>query len=215
MLSEEMNKHIKLLTKRYPMLCCCQEAIAKAFEIMENVYAAGGKMLIAGNGGSAADSEHIVGELMKSFKLPRKVSDVFIEKLKSVDKERAEKLANELQNGLPAIALDGHIALTTAHLNDVDGVTGFAQQLYGYAKKNDAFMGISTSGNSKNIMYAAVTAKALGLPIIALTGETGGEIKNIADVTIKVPERETYMIQELHLPVYHCLCLMLEERFFW
>lgn len=214
MINKEMNKYIELLIKRYPVLKCCKEDIAKAFVILEKIYVNGGKLLIAGNGGSAADSEHIVGELMKSFKLPRKLSDEFIEKLKNVDSGRAEKLANELQQGLPAIALDGHIALTTAHLNDVDGVTGFAQQLYGYAKKDDAFLGISTSGNSKNIMYAAVTAKALDLPVIALTGETGGELKNIADVTIRVPEKETYMIQELHLPVYHCLCLMLEERFF-
>lgn len=214
MITKEMNKHIELLIERYPVLSCCKEDIAKAFEILEKIYIDDGKLLIAGNGGSAADAEHIVGELMKSFKLPRKLSAEFIEKLEKVDSERSGKLSVELQRGLPAIALDGHIALTTAHLNDVDGVTGFAQQLYGYAKKNDAFMGISTSGNSKNVMYAAVTAKALGLPVIALTGETGGELKNIADVTIRVPEKETYMIQELHLPVYHCLCLMLEERFF-
>ena len=153
---------------------------------------------------------------MKGFKLQRKCTEEFAKKLKSIDAERGAELAEKLQGGLPTIALDNHQALNTAYVNDVEngGLLTYAQQVYGYGKAGDVLLGISTSGNSKNVAYAAVVARAKGMKVIGLTGAKGGNLASVADVTIKVPETETYMIQELHLPVYHCLCLMLEERFF-
>ena len=181
---------------------------------MEEAYENNHKLLIAGNGGSAADSEHIAGELMKRFKTPRKVSAEFAKKLCEVDSERGPSLAKNLECGLMAIPLVAHEALTTAYINDVDGLGVFAQQLFGYGREGDVFLGISTSGNSKNIISATVVARALGIKIVGLTGAKGGELASVSDVVVKVPETETYMIQELHLPVYHCWCLMLEEHFF-
>ena len=214
MLEERFLKYIDLLVSRYPVLESVQEQIIDAYFLLEECYEHDGKLLVAGNGGSAADSEHIVGELMKRFKTPRPVKKEFAEKLKSVDPVRGAELAKNLECGLSAIALVTHEALSTAYINDVDGLGVFAQQLYGYGKKGDVFLGISTSGNSKNVMNATVVARALGIKIIGLTGAGGGELAEVSDVAIKVPETETYMVQELHLPVYHCLCLMLEERFF-
>lgn len=214
MLEAGLRKHIELLLQRYPVLECCKEQIMAAYLIMEEVYINGGKLLIAGNGGSAADAEHIAGELMKQFKTPRPVSSEFARKLKEIDPERGGKLAENLECGLMAVPLVAHEALTTAYINDVDGVAVFAQQLLGFGRPGDVFLGISTSGNSKNILAASVVARALGIKIIGLTGADGGELARVADVAVKVPERETYMIQELHLPVYHCWCLMLEEKFF-
>ena len=211
-----MNKQLETLIKRYPALSVCEEEIEKAYEIMEECFATGHKLLIAGNGGSCADGEHIAGELMKGFKLSRKCTEEFAKKLKSIDAERGAELAEKLQGGLPTIALDNHQALNTAYVNDVEngGLLTYAQQVYGYGKAGDVLLGISTSGNSKNVAYATVVARAKGMKVIGLTGAKGGNLVSAADVTIKVPETETYMIQELHLPVYHCLCLMLEERFF-
>ena len=211
-----MNKQLELIIKRYPILKECEKDIQNAYNILEQCFATGHKLLIAGNGGSCADSEHIVGELMKGFKLPRKCNSNFAEKLKSVDTVRGAELAEKLQGGLPAIALTEQQALNTAYINDVanGGLLTYAQQVYGYGKESDVLLGISTSGNSKNIMNATVVARAMGIKVIGLTGAKGGELASVADVAIKVPETETYMIQELHLPVYHCLCLMLEERFF-
>ena len=213
-MEERLKKHVDLLIERYPVLEQCRTDIIAAYEIMEESYSHDHKLLIAGNGGSAADSEHIAGELMKRFKNPRPVPADFSDKLKEIDPERGEKLASELERGLMAIPLVAHEALTTAYINDVDGLGVFAQQLYGFGRPGDVFLGISTSGNSKNVMSATVVARALGIKVIGLTGETGGELAKVADVAIKVPTTETYMIQELHLPVYHCLCLMLEDRFF-
>ena len=211
-----MNKQLETLIKRYPALSVCEEEIEKAYEILEECFATGHKLLIAGNGGSCADGEHIAGELMKGFKMQRKCTEEFAKKLKSIDAERGAELAEKLQGGLPTIALDNHQALNTAYVNDVEngGLLTYAQQVYGYGKAGDVLLGISTSGNSKNVAYAAVVARAKGMKVIGLTGAKGGNLASVADVTIKVPETETYMIQELHLPVYHCLCLMLEERFF-
>lgn len=211
-----MNKQLETLIKRYPALSVCEEEIEKAYKVLEECFASGHKLLIAGNGGSCADGEHIAGELMKGFKLQRKCSEEFAKKLKSIDAERGAELAEKLQGGLPTIALDNHQALNTAYVNDVEngGLLTYAQQVYGYGKAGDVLLGISTSGNSKNVAYAAVVARAKGMKVIGLTGAKGGNLASVADVTIKVPETETYMIQELHLPVYHCLCLMLEERFF-
>ena len=181
---------------------------------MEECYEHDGKLLIAGNGGSAADSEHIAGELMKRFKTPRPVTVEFAEKLKAIDTVRGENLAKNLERGLMAIPLVAHEALSTAYINDVDGLGVFAQQLFGFGRFGDVFLGISTSGNSKNVLYAATVAKAKGMRVIGLTGQKDSMLKDLADVTIQVPQTETYMIQELHLPVYHCLCLMLEDYFF-
>lgn len=214
MLEQRLQKHIDLLIKRYPVLKQCEQSIIDAYLIMESCYVNDGKLLIAGNGGSAADSEHIAGELMKRFKTPRPVTPEFAEKLKSIDSVRGENLAHNLERGLMAIPLVAHEALSTAYTNDVDGLGVFAQQLFGFGRPGDVFLGISTSGNSKNVLSATVVARAIGLKVIGLTGAKGGELAEVADVVIKVPETETYMIQELHLPVYHCLCLMLEDRFF-
>lgn len=212
--NNKLNKHIELLLQRYPMLDAVREDIVNAYLIMEESYQKGGKLLIAGNGGSAADAEHIAGELMKRFKTPRPVSEKFAKSLKAVDAKRGAELAKNLECSLMAIPLVAHEALTTAYINDVDGLGVFAQQLFGYGREGDVFLGISTSGNSKNIMNATVVARAQGIKIIGLTGENGGELADAADVTVRVPETETYMIQELHLPIYHCWCLMLEEHFF-
>ena len=202
------------LFQRYPALEVCRNEIWKAYEIIKASYENGGKLLIAGNGGSAADSEHIVGELMKGFVKPRKLSDEFVSKLKNVDEHMGEELGEKLQGALPAIALVDHVALSTAYLNDVDPLLGFAQQINGYGDEDDVFLAISTSGNSKNILYACTIAKAKGMKVVGLTGKDGGKLKDMSDVVIIVPESETFKIQELHLPVYHCLCLMLEETFY-
>jgi D-sedoheptulose 7-phosphate isomerase len=214
LLETRLQKHIDLLIERYPVLEVCKQDIISAYLIMEECYENGGKLLVAGNGGSAADSEHIVGELMKSFKIQRPVTKEYADKLVEIDPRRGPGLAKNLERSLMAIPLVAHEALTTAYINDVDGLGVFAQQLMGFGKEGDVFLGISTSGNSKNIMNATVVARASGLKVIGLTGATGGELADVSDVAIEVPETETYMIQELHLPVYHCLCLMLEDRFF-
>lgn len=213
-LSENVQKHLELFCERYPTLVPIKEDILNTYTILEECYKNGGKLLIAGNGGSAADAEHIVGELMKKFKISRPVPETLAEKLKIIDPVIGKQLANDLEQGLMAIPLVAHEALTTAYLNDVGSLSVYAQQLYGYGRPGDVFLGISTSGNSQNILYATVLAKAIGMKTIGLTGRAGGNMSKLADITIRVPADETYMIQELHLPVYHCLCLMLEEYFF-
>lgn len=213
-LNENVKKNVELLISRYPELDAVKNDLINSYLIMEKCYENKGKILIAGNGGSAADAEHIVGELMKSFKAPRKINYSFTEKLVAVDKELGKTLSGGLQGALPAIALDGHFALSTAYMNDCEPCLCLAQQVNGYGKEGDVFLGISTSGNSKNVLYAAVTARAMGMKVIGLTGEKNSELNRMSDVCIKVPQTETYMVQELHLPIYHCLCLMLEERFF-
>ena len=202
------------LLERYPQLTTCKEAMMQAFSLLSHSFRSYGKLLICGNGGSAADAEHIVGELMKGFKNPRKLDNEYQEMLKNIDKTLGDKLANQLQGALPAIALDGHPALSTAYMNDCEPLMCFAQQVNGYGREGDVLLGISTSGNSQNVIYATVTAKAKGMKVIGLTGSKDSKLSELADVCIQVPETETYKIQELHLPVYHCLCLMLEEEFF-
>ena len=208
------NYEIRILEERYPQLSCITEDLYAAYRLIEESYTNGGKLLVAGNGGSAADAEHIVGELMKGFKLLRKPTNDFSMKLIEKNKELGTVLAENLQGALPAIALDGHPALSTAYMKDCEPLLCFAQQVNGYGKEGDVFLGISTSGNSKNVLYAAVTAQAKGMKVIGLTGEKESKLSALSDVCIRVPQTETYMIQELHLPVYHCLCLMLENRFF-
>lgn len=214
MQDKNVESFINELMKRYPQLVVVRKEIEESYEVLKKSYQNGGKLLIAGNGGSCADSEHIVGELMKGFCLERKVPGDFADTLKEIDLEMGTNLAAKLQGALPAIALDNHNALNTAYLNDVDGLLCYAQQVYGYGTTGDVFLGISTSGNSKNILNAAIVAKAKGMKVIGLTGEGGGKLADLSDVVIKVPEKETFKIQELHLPVYHCLCLMLEKEFF-
>ena len=202
MLEENIQKQINVLIERYPQIDNCKKEIEEAYLVLEESYANGNKLLVAGNGGSAADSEHI------------NLSSEYKEKLTSVNNELGKVLGENLQMALPTIALDGHVALTTAYMNDCEPLLCFAQQVNGYGKEGDVFLGISTSGNSKNILYAAVVAKAQGMKVVALTGAKDSKLSQIADVTIKAPETRTYRIQEYHLPIYHCLCLMLEERFF-
>lgn len=213
-LEARLEKHIDLLIERYPILEECRQSLIDAYLIMEEAYEGDHKLLIAGNGGSAADSEHIAGELMKRFKTPRPVTPEMAEKLKAIDPVRGADLAKNLERGLMAIPLVAHEALSTAYINDVDGLGVFAQQLFGFGRPGDVFLGISTSGNSMNVISATIVARALGIKVVGLTGAKGGELAQVADVAVKVPETETYMIQELHLPVYHCWCLMLEDKFF-
>lgn len=199
---------------RYPALKSVGNSLRDSYLMLEECYAGGHKLLIAGNGGSAADAEHIVGELMKGFILSRPIPESFAGSLVKTDPAMGRELAGMLQGALPAIALDGHFALSTAFANDCSPHLCFAQQVMGYGTAGDVFLGISTSGGSRNILYAAVTARAKGMKVIGLTGAPESRLSALSDVCIRVPETETYRIQELHLPVYHCLCRMLEAAFF-
>jgi len=188
----------------YPEIKSCEAKIKSALEAMIDTYECGGKILVCGNGGSAADCEHIVGELMKGFHLRR-----------SVKEERIpEDIRSCLQGALPAISLPSQISILSAFSNDADPQMMYAQLVYGYALENDLVIGISTSGNSKNIVNAMTVAKALGIKTIALTGENASKLSQICDITINVPSNETYRVQEYHLPIYHYLCAMVEKHFF-
>lgn len=213
-MEKRLEIHLDNLIKRYPKMEVCRKEIANAYIILETAYSNGRKLLVSGNGGSASDSEHIVGELMKEFKLKRRVYQEQAEEMRKISSELGEVLAENLQGALPAISLTGHSSLTTAFMNDSEPDLIFAQQVNGYGKPGDVYLGISTSGNSKNVLYAAVTAKSKRLMVIGLTGQRENRLMKYADVCIRVPETETYKIQELHLPVYHCLCMMLEDKFF-
>lgn len=202
------------LIHRYPVLESCKESIWKAYGTIVDCYKIHGKVLICGNGGSAADAEHIVGELMKGFILKRELEESMKQRFIKVDKAVGDILANNLQGTLPAIALTSQSALCTAFSNDVHPDLIFAQQVLGYGRDLDVFIGLSTSGNSKNVVYGVYTAKALNMKTIGFTGQSGGIMKEICDITIQVPKESTFEIQELHLPVYHALCQMLEEFFF-
>lgn len=196
------------LVKRYPALGRIENQIMMAFETLKKCFANGGKVLAVGNGGSCADADHIVAELMKGFMKKRPLS--------SLEKERFEDadLADKLQIGLPAINICAQNALISAFSNDVVPEFTFAQIAYNYAKKDDVLVAFSTSGNSKNVLNAAKAVKAKGAKVIAFTGENDSQLSRISDITIKVPETETYKVQELHLPVYHYLCKKIEEEFF-
>lgn len=213
-MKEIVKKELNDLIKRYPSLEVCKKDIEKAYLMLEKAYDNNRKLLIAGNGGSAADSEHMAGELMKRFKINRKIDKKLSDKLKSIDRQRGQRLSKNLEMPLRAVPLTSHIAITTAYMNDADATGVFAQQMLGFGDKGDVFLAISTSGNSENIISACVVAKALGIKIIGLTGQKDSLLNKYADVCIKVPETETYKVQELHLPVYHCLCLMLESNYF-
>ena len=213
-LTEKQQEIYEELFVRYPVLEKNREDILKAYEVLETCYRTGGKLLVAGNGGSCADAEHIVGELMKGFRKRRPLDEALQHSLTMENTSHGADLARSLQGSLRAIALDGHPGLSTAFANDVDADMIFAQQVYGYGNEGDVLLAISTSGNSANIYYACVTAKAKGMKVIGLTGRDGGKLKHISDETLIVPESETFKIQELHLPIYHALCLMLETHFF-
>jgi len=209
-----VNLELKKLVDIYPELNRCSGDIKAAFDLIKKSYYTDGKLLVCGNGGSAADSEHIVGELMKGFNKKRPVSKKIREKIRSLYNEDAKYLADNLQGALPAISLVSHSALITAFSNDIAADMIFAQQVFGYGRKNDVLLGLSTSGNSTNIINAFKVAKTIGMKTIGMTGEDGGEMKSICDVTIKAPGTITPAIQESHLPIYHVLCSMLEEEFF-
>ena len=198
--------HLTHLIERYPALAQMRGAIEQAYRILEECYENGSKLLVCGNGGSAADSDHIVGELMKGFYKQRM--------LQEEERKRFGEQGEKLQGALPAIALTQHGALSTAFLNDVDPAMVFAQQVYGYGQGGDVFLGLSTSGNSANVVLAAKVAAAKGMKVITMTGRNGGKLKELSDVCMIVPAQVTADIQEYHLPVYHTLCAMLEEHFF-
>ncbi len=205
---------IHQLLLRYPGLSACKEDVEAACRAIVNCYERGGKVLACGNGGSAADAGHIVGELMKSFEKKRVLNAGTREALVSMDPERGSYLAEKLQEGLPAISLNAHGALISAVANDMDASLVFAQQVAGYGKNGDVLIAITTSGNSQNVMDAAITAKALGITVIGLTGKTGGKLKRYCDITIRVPATRTAEVQEYHLPVYHAICRVTEEMLF-
>lgn len=200
------------LFARVPALEPYKDNILSAFELMTEAFRAGNKLLVCGNGGSCADSEHIAGELMKSFLLKRPIDKDIAEKLSAY--EDGERIASLLEGALPVISLCGHNALSTAFMNDKEPLLVFAQQVMGFGNKGDVLLAISTSGNSKNCVYGAEVAKAKGIKVIAMTGEKDSKLSALADVTIKVPASETFIIQEYHISVYHALCAMLEGEFF-
>lgn len=206
--------YIAQLIERYPVLASVENEIRTAYQVLERAYTNHKKLLVGGNGGSCADAEHIVGELMKGFVKKREIPKMMQERLLGLDQELGKQLANGLQSSLRAIAITGHAGLSTAFANDVDPEMTYAQQVNGYGDEGDVLLAISTSGNSKNLIYAALTARAKDMPVILLSGKDGGKLRAIADVSIVVPNQKTYQIQELHLPIYHALCLQLEDKFF-
>lgn len=206
--------YIAQLIERYPVLASVENEIRIAYQVLERAYTNHKKLLVGGNGGSCADAEHIVGELMKGFVKKREIPKTMQERLLGLDQELGKQLANGLQSSLRAIAITGHAGLSTAFANDVDPEMTYAQQVNGYGDEGDVLLAISTSGNSKNLIYAALTARAKDMPVVLLSGKDGGKLRAIADVSIVVPNQKTYQIQELHLPIYHALCLQLEDKFF-
>ncbi len=205
--------HIENLIKRFPELTEEKNNITEICNIIEQMALKDKKVLICGNGGSAADADHIVGELMKEFYIKRPISDESKNKIMAVD-DNPDELIGELAEAVQAIALTAHGALSTALLNDCNPNMVFAQQVYGYGREGDVLIGLSTSGNSKNVVNAVRVAKAMGLTTIFIGGESGGQLSEIADVSICLPQKETYLVQELTLPLYHTICLEVEQRLF-
>jgi D-sedoheptulose 7-phosphate isomerase len=201
------------LCRRYPVLGPLQGDLQRAHELLRRCVAGDHKILVCGNGGSAADAEHIVGELMKSCAWKRPISAADRVGLLAMSPDSGP-LADALEVGIPAVSLVGQIGLTTAYANDRDYAYGFAQQVYGLGRPGDALIAISTSGNSRNIVHACRVARLRGVAIIGLTGQSGGRMADLCDVAIRAPETQTHLVQELHLPIYHWLCLALEEHLF-
>jgi len=208
------NNMLERLFLRYPELARCERDIHIVCDEVIACYRSGGKVLICGNGGSAADADHIVGELMKGFLLKRPVTGPAREALRGMYPGDGESLADRLQGALPAIALTAHSAIMTAYANDVSPDMVFAQQVFGYGKNGDILLGISTSGNSLNVVNAVKVARAMGLTTAGLTGCDGGALKPLCDRAICVPAESTPDIQELHLPVYHAICAAVENELF-
>jgi D-sedoheptulose 7-phosphate isomerase len=206
--------HLDELVSRYPRLTECRADIESAYRVLKACFAAGGTLLVCGNGGSASDAEHIVGELMKGFLLPRPVPEDLRARLREVDPVMGDALARTLQGALRAVNVSAGLALPTAFANDVSAEHAFAQAVHGLGRRGDMLMGISTSGNAANVRAALCVARASGMATIGLTGRGGGKMAALCDVIIRVPATRTFEVQELHLPVYHCLCAMVEERFF-
>lgn len=202
------------LFTRYPQLVSCSQSFDSAFGVICDCYKNGNKVLVAGNGGSAADSDHIVGELMKSFLFIRKVDNEFSGEIEKLYGDEGKQLVSKLEGGLPTIPLTSMPALSTAYANDTSGTACFAQMTQVLGRKGDVFIGISTSGNSQNIVFALMAARARHMTTICLTGASGGKCASLSDICIKVPENETFKVQELHLPVYHALCAMTEADLF-
>lgn len=219
-MKESAHAAVDTLVARYPALAVCAADVRAAVIALANSWRAGGKLIVCGNGGSASDAEHIVGELMKGFILPRRLGRDLRAKLTEVcgadDPQSVDYLMQNLQGALPAISLPSQLAISTAFANDQAPDLTFAQQVLGLGKPEDVLLGITTSGNSKNVLYAFRMAKALGMKTIALTGASGGKCVTggYADITIQAPADETYVIQEYHLPIYHTLCIAVEEEFF-
>ena len=209
----EISVPVELLRK-YPELSVVEVEIARAAQSIIKCFEAGGKLLICGNGGSSADSEHIAGELMKGFEHKRPVAELFGKQLAAKGSERGKYIASKLQQGFPVISLNTHSALITAVANDIDPDLIFAQQVGVYGRKGDVLLAISTSGNSRNIIDAIITALAREMTVIGMTGETGGSMKSLCDILLNVPGTRTSAVQELHLPMYHAICLMIENYFF-
>ncbi len=207
-------KRLPSLLQRYPVLQACDQQLAAAFDLLATAFRGGHKLLVCGNGGSAADSEHIVGELMKGFLKRRPISSADAGKLQAAAGDAGKEIASRLQGALAAISLPSQMSLLTATANDGDYDLTFAQQVYGLGRPGDVLLAISTSGGSKNVCNAVIVAKAFGLKSIALTGQSGGDLAPLADVAIKVPSDNVAEIQELHLPVYHWLSTELEAAFF-
>lgn len=202
------------LLRRYPALAAAEGDLLLALAALCRTFGAGKKLLVCGNGGSAADAEHIVGELMKGFLQPRPLAAATRCKLQEAFPDTAAYLGDYLQGALPALSLVNAVGLNTAFANDQAPDLAFAQQVLGLGAPGDCLLAISTSGNSANVIYAAQVARVQGLTTIALTGEGGGRLGAVADITIHAPSRETYAIQEYHLPIYHMLCMAVEEEFF-
>ena len=214
MLKAETIARVDELISRYPALSRCKDSLDAALNMLCESFRNGHKLLTCGNGGSAADAEHMVGELMKGFLLPRTLGDDLYARMQEICPDEANYFRDNLQGALPAIALVDQIALNTAFANDQSAELSFAQQVLGLGKEGDVLIAITTSGNSSNVLYAVQMARVMGIRTIALTGSTGGKVKSLADISICVPENETYRIQEYHLPIYHMLCLALEQEFF-
>lgn len=212
-MKESTKKIYDELFDRYPVLVGEKQNVLSAFALLRSVYLSDKKLLLCGNGGSASDCEHIAGELIKSFKKKRPLEKTDEEKLTALGEDGAT-LANVLERGLKTVSLKSHLALSTAFANDKEPLATFAQQLYVLGDEGDALLCLSTSGNSQNCVYAALTAKAKGINTLAITGAKESRLSALCDVCIQAPETETYKVQELHLPIYHCLCAMLEEEIF-
>lgn len=213
-MKERTNNLLNEFYLRYPNLEYLKSPINKSINELVECYKNGRKILVCGNGGSCADSEHIAGELLKSFMLKRKIDVELEKKLKDSYSEEGEYIANNLQQGIKCIPLTSFSALNTAFANDCDEKMTFAQLTNVFGNNGDILIGISTSGNSKNVVYAAKVARVKNMKVIALTGESGGKLKDIADILLNVPSTETFKIQEYHLPIYHILCACIESEIF-